>query len=335
MKKFCKLIFVSVFSIIVVFSFSSYISAQQGQPIIIKVATVQPEEQSEGKFAIKFKELVEEKTNGAAKVEIYFRSQLGSQKDYLEGLRLGTLEVTWVTPGFFSSYESILNILELPYLFTTREHTFWMVNGPLENFIREKVEKHGFKLLAFFEVGYRQITNNVRPIYSPEDLKGLKIRVPQAKISVDSLTAMGANATPLSGSELYLALQQGIFDGQENPCGQIYYNKWYEVQKYLSKTNHLYMIHMVLYSDKLWKQLPEEIQLKIEEAAQEAAVYEVKIAAEEDAYAERALKELGMIINDANIDLFKESVKPLYKQYIEEFGPEAERIINLIQMTQF
>lgn len=335
MKKFFKLIFLAFLFIFLVSSFSSFTFAQKNEPIIIKVALVQPEEQSEGKFATKFKELVEEKTNGAAKVEIYFRSQLGTQKDYLEGLRLGTLEVTWVTPGFFSSYEPILNIFELPYLWKSREQALWMFNGPLKKMIQERVEKDGVKLLTFFEVGFREITNNVRPIYTPEDLKGLKIRVPQAKISVDSLTAMGANASPLSGSELYLALQQGIFDGQENPYGQIYFNKWYEVQKYLSKTNHLYMVHMVLYSEKLWNQLSKDIQDKIEDAAQEAAVYEVKVAVDEEASSEIALKKVGMEINEVDVALFKEAVKPLYQKYIDEYGPEAEKAINMIQMSQF
>lgn len=335
MKRFFKLIFLLFLFTSLVLSFSAFTFAQKNEPITIKVALVQPEEQSEGKFAIKLKELVEEKTNGAVKVENYFRSQLGGQKDYIEGLRMGTLEVSWVTIGFFSSYEPILNIFELPYLYTSREHAFWMVNGPLKKMIKERVEKHGVKLLAFFEVGTRHITNNVRPIYTPEDLKGLKIRVPQAKVNIDSLTALGANATPLSGSELYLALKQGIFDGQENPMGQIYFNKWYEVQKYVSKTGHMFLMHMVLYSEKLWNQLPKDIQEKIEDAVQEAAIYVIKVAVDEDVSSEIALKEKGMKINEVDVAPFREAVKPLYQRYIDEYGPEAEKAINLIQMTQF
>ena len=335
MKKFIKLISVLFLSIFLVTSFSLFAFAAEDEPIIIKVATVQPPEQSEGLFAIKFKELVEEKTDGAAKVEIYFRSELGGQKDYIEGLRMGTLEVSWVTIGFFSSYEPMLNIFELPFLYTSREHAFWMVNGPLNEMIKERVEKHGVKLLTFFEVGSRHITNNVRPIYTPEDLRGLKIRVPQSQVNIDSLNALGANASPLSGSELYLALKQGIFDGQENPSGQVYFNKWYEVQKYLSKTGHMFLMHMVLYSEKLWNQLPKEIQEKIEDAAQEAAIYEIAIAAGEEASSEVALIKEGMEINEVDVAPFKEAVKPLYQSYINKYGPEAEKAINIIKMSQF
>ncbi|MDD5688883.1 MAG: TRAP transporter substrate-binding protein [Caldisericia bacterium] len=333
MKGKLKIIFLFFLMFFLLLSFSLVTFAQKYGPI--KVALGQSEEHSEGKFALKFKELVEEKTNGEVTVEVYPRGQLGSQRDFIEGLRMGTLEVSWVTIGFFSVYEPILNIFELPYLYSSREHAFWMVNGPLEKMIRERVEKHGVKLLAFFEAGPRNITNNVRPIFTPEDLKGLKIRVPESKVNIDSFTILGANPVPLSFSELYLALQQGVFDGQENPYGIIYTNKFWEVQKYLSKTNHMFLMHMVMYSEKLWNQLPQDIQEKIEEAAQEAAVYEIKVAADEEKSLEGVLKEKGMEINEVDITAFREAVKPLYQKYIAEYGPEAEKAISLIQMSQF
>ena len=333
MKRVLKFTFLMLLLTFLVLSFSLSVFAQKYGPI--KVALLHSEEHSEGKFAIKFKELVEEKTKGDVKVENYFRGVLGSQKDFVEGLRMGTLEVSWVTIGFFSSYEPILNIFELPYLYSSREHAFWMVNGPLEKMIKERVEKHGVNLLAFFEAGRRNITNNVRPIYTPEDLKGLKLRVPESKVNIDTLTALGANAVPFSWSEVYLALQQGLFDGQENPFGVIYATKVYEVQKYLSKTGHMFLMHMVLYSEKLWNQLPEDIQEKIEEAAQEAAVYEIKVAADEENSLESVLKEKGMEVNEVDVDAFRKVAKPLYQKYIDEYGPEAEEAIKLIQMAQF
>ncbi|GAI67928.1 unnamed protein product, partial [marine sediment metagenome] len=123
--------------------------------------------------------------------------------------------------------------------------------------------------------------------------------------------------------------------GQENPFGNIYANKIYEVQKYLSKTGHMFLIHMVLYSEKLWKQLPEDIQEKIEEVAQEAAIYEIIAAADEENNLESVLKEKGMKINEVDVDAFRKAAKPLYQKYIDEYGPEAEKAINLIQMAQF
>jgi len=331
-KRVFKIMFLLVLCIFLVSSFSSFVFAQKTGPIIIKVALGESPEHPEGKFAMKFKELVEEKTNGAVEVEPYFIGELGSQRDYIEGLRMGTLELSWVTIAFFSSYEPILNIFELPYLFKSRELAFWMVNGPFKKMIQDRVEKHGVKLLGFFEAGYRHVTNSVRPINTPEDLKGLKIRVPQSKANIDALNVMGASASPLSFEELYLALQQGVFDGQENPYGDIYFNKFYEVQKYLSNTGHIFMMHMVLYSEKLWDQLPKDIQEKIEEAVQETAVYEINIVkGQEEVTLADALREKGIKINDVDIAAFQEVVKPLYQEYIDEYGPEAEKVISTIK----
>lgn len=313
-------------------SLSIPIFAQTYGPI--KVALVHGEEHSEGKFAIKFKELVEEKSDGDIKVEIYFRGVLGGQRDYIEGLRMGTLELSWATIGFLSSYSPILNIFELPYLFSSREHAFWMVNGPLKTMISEQVEKHGLKLLTFIEAGQRHITNNIKPIYTPEDLKGIKVRVPESKVNIEALTALGASASPLAWPEVYLALQQGVFDGQENPFSVIYDDSLWEVQKYLSKTGHMFLMFMIMYSETLWNQLPVDIQKIIEESALEAAVYQIKAAKDESNILESVLIEKGMIVNEADIDAFREAAKPLYQKYIDEYGPEAEKAISLIQMVQ-
>lgn len=139
-----------------------------------------------------------------------------------------------VTIGFFSSYEPFLNIFELPFLFRGREHAFKLAEGPLNSTIKDCVEKHGVKILSYWEAGSRHITNNVRPIFTPTDLKGLKIRVPPAKINIDTFKTFGANAAPLAFPKVYLALQQGMFDGQENPFSNIHASKFYEVQKYIS-----------------------------------------------------------------------------------------------------
>jgi len=302
--------------------------------IIMKIPTVTADTHPENVGCRKFEELLEKRVRDKVDVQVYSRGQLGSQKDFVEGLRMGTLEITMVTIGFFSSYEPFLNIYELPFLFKNREHAFKLVEGPLNSPIKDRVEKHGVKILSYWEAGSRHITNNVRPIYTPADLKGLKIRVPQAKINIDTFKAFGANAGPLPFPEVYLALQQGMFDGQENPFSNIHASKLYEVQKYLSLSGHQFLIHMLMYSTRLWNNVPKDIQKAVEEVAQQAAVFQRQVVAEDDAKLLAALKEKGMKVNEVDREAFQKAAEPLYQQYIKEYGPEAEKIINMIRSAK-
>lgn len=307
-------------------------NAAAANKVIIKCATGTADSHPENAGLRKFKELVEQRSKGKAEVQIYSGGQLGSQKDFVEGLRLGTLEVTMVTIGFFSSYDPALNIYELPYLFENREHAFKMVESKfLNNKIKARVEKNGVKILSYFEAGSRHITNNVKPIVTPADLKGLKIRVPGAQINIDTFKAFGANAAPLAFTELYLALQQNMFDGQENPLSNIYASKFYEVQKYLSLSEHQFLIHMVMYSGKLWDKLPKDIQKIVAKSAQEAAVYQRQVVADEDAKLIAVLKEKGMAVNEVNKAAFRKLAEPLTQQYIDKYGSEASEVINYIR----
>ena len=222
----------------------------------------------------------------------------------------------------------------MPYLFTGREQAFKLVEGPLNKTIKERVEKNGVKILAFWEAGTRHITNNVRPIYTPADLKGLKIRVPQAQINIDTFKAFGANPVPMAFTELYLGLQQGVVDGQENPLSNIYASKFYEVQKYLSLSGHQFLIHMLMYSAKLWDKLPKDIQKVVLKCAQEAAVYQRQAVAYDDSRLKAELADKGMKINEVDLAAFKAAAEPLYEQYIKTYGPEAEKIINLIKSSK-
>jgi tripartite ATP-independent transporter DctP family solute receptor len=299
--------------------------------IIMKIATGTADNHPENIGCKKFEELLEKRTGDKVDVQLYSRGQLGSQKDYVEGLRMGTLEITMVTIGFFSSYEPFLNIFELPFLFRDRDHAFKLVEGPLNNIIKDRVEKHGVKILSYWEAGTRHITNNVRPIYTPADLKGLKIRVPPAKINIDTFKAFGANAAPLAFTEVYLALQQKMFDGQENPLSNIYASKFYEVQKYLSLSGHQFLIHMFMYSKKLWNNVPKDIQKLVEEVAQESAVFQRQVVADDDSKLLAVLKEKGMKVNEVDREAFRKAAEPLYQQYIKEYGEEAEKIINMIR----
>ena len=332
MKKFISFLlmvslFVFVFAVMAVPSFAA-------DKIVIKIATGTASDHPENVGCRYFEKLVEERTDGKVDVQLYDQGQLGAHKDYLEGLRMGTIEITMVGIGELSAYEPILGLFDLPYLYDSPDQAYRAVEGPLFEKLKGLTDKHDFKILAFWEAGTRHITNNVRPINTPEDLKGLKIRVPTAKVSVDTFNTFGANASPLAFTELYMALQQGVYDGQENPLSNIYASKFYEVQHYLSLTGHQFLIHVFMYSNKLWDKLPEDIQKVVQEAAKEAALYQRYVVHEEDANLLAVLKEKGMEVNKADADAFREAAKPLYDKYIEEYGSEAKEIIDTIRATK-
>jgi tripartite ATP-independent transporter DctP family solute receptor len=309
-------------------------AAQAATKTVIKIGTVVAPDHPENIGARKIKELVEKKAGDRLEVQVFTDSQIGDQRTMVENLRNGVQEITWVTVGFFGSYEPILNVIESGYLFRDSQHSYKVFDGPMGDEVRALVEKHGVKLIGYYEAGMRHITNNVRPIRNPEDLKGLKIRTPQAKYHMNTLKYMGANPVAMSFGELYTAMQQKVVDGQENPLSNIYNAKFYEVNKYLSLTGHLHLTHMVMYSAKLWDKLPADLQKVVRDSVIESQGAERKAVRDDD---ERLLKELkakGMQVNEADREAFKKTVMPLREEAYKEFGPKAREWVDRIEAAK-
>jgi TRAP-type transport system periplasmic protein len=302
--------------------------------IIVRVATGTAPDHPENVGANKFKEILEKKSNGQIEVRVHPAGQLGSQRDFVEALRSGTLEVTMVTLGFYSAYDPLLNIFELPYLFRDRDHAYRVVDGPIGTQIKDRVNKKGVHVMAFWEAGLRYVTNNVRPIIKPDDLKGLKIRVPESKVNIDTFRTFGANPAPLPFTEVYMALKQGVFDGQENPPSNIFRSKLYEAQKYLSLTGHQFLVHMFMYSGQLWDKLPADLQKVVGASAVEAGKFQRDYTWGEDTKLVTALKEVGMQVNSVDQKAFIEKAKPLYGEYAKLYGDDAKTFIDRIQATK-
>lgn len=308
--------------------------AQAASKTVIKIGTAVAPDHPENIGARKIKELVEKKAGDRLEVQVFTDNQLGDQRTMVENLRLGTQEITWVTVGFFGSYEPILNVFESGYLFRDSWHSYHVFDGPIGHEVRALVEKHGVRLLGFYEAGLRHLTNNVRPVHNPEEMKGLKIRTPQAKYHFNTLKYMGANPVAMSFGELYTALQQKVVDGQENPLSNIYKAKFYEVQKYLSLTGHLHLTHMVMYSAKLWQKLPAGLQKIVRESVVESQATQRKAVRDDDAKLLGALKEKGMQVNEADRAAFRKAVLPLREEAVREFGPKAKDFIERIEATK-
>ncbi len=278
-----------------------------------------------------FKELLEKKSGGDFKVEIFPNSQLGSEAEMAEMCKLGTMQA--VMFGRFESMGMELYTPALPFIFKDYDHVNRVLSGPIGDYIASFTEDNGLKLLGWAHSGFRQITNNVRPIKSPADLKGLKMRTPPLENILQTMQSFGANATPIAYSELYMALKTGVVDGQENPWVNVVSEKMYEVQKYATEVNYIYMPGPFCAGLDWWESLSEEDQRMVGEAAAVATKYTNYITeSSNEAYKQKCIDE-GMEIyepTDAERQAFIGMVQPVYDYFIEQ-GASTQRLIELIQ----
>ncbi|SDX32723.1 sialic acid TRAP transporter substrate-binding protein SiaP [Litoreibacter albidus] len=304
------------------------------QDVTIKVGTVVSGDHPENVGAHEFERLVEERSNGEIDVRVFSDAQLGNQREMVEQLRSGTLEVTWVTTGFFGSWEPVLGTLEIGYIFDDREHAFRAFEGPLGERVAELVEPQGVELLGFYEAGMRHLTNSQRAIEGPEDIAGLKIRTPRATYHLRTLELMGANATPMAFNELYTAMEQGVVDGQENPLSNIYNAAFYEVNDHLALTGHLHLTHMVMYSADLWEGLSPEHQEIVRQAVLDSAQVQRAKVAEDDANLLAELESKGMQVTRPDREVLAAAVAPLRNDAVAEFGEGAQEILDMIDAAR-
>lgn len=273
--------------------------------------------------AEQFKKLVEEKSGGELKVNIFPQAQLGGERDLAEGVRMGTVEISSVAAGNLAGFVPELQVFGVPFLFRTREQVYTVLDGPVGKDLADIMLAKGFLNLSIWEVGFRNITNNVHPVKTPEDMKGLKIRVQESKIWIEFMKRLGAIPSPIPFGELYTALQQKVVDGQENPVATIYSMKFYEVQKYLSLTGHTYEPALVIANPKWFNGLDPKHQAIIREAAAEAAVYQRKTLAEKDKERFEIIKKAGVEVEEnPDKEAFAKATADLYK-VLSDSVPEA------------
>lgn len=222
----------------------------------------------------KFGEILAAKLPGKYTVQVYANSQLGDDVRATEAVRMGTLEMVTTSASPLTGLVPEFNVFDLPFIVPNTKAADAIFDGPIGARLAADLEKKGLKLLCYYENGFRQLTNSVREVKTPADLKGLKIRTMQNPIHLEAFRAMGANPTPMPFSEVFTAMQQKTIDGQENPIPTIWLSKFYEVQKYISLTGHVYGPQIMLINKKLWDSFPAADQKIIAEAAKETAVYQ-------------------------------------------------------------
>lgn len=265
------------------------------------------------------------------KIEVLDGAQLGGERDYIEGMMLGSIQMAQVSTAPVSGFIPEFDLFSLPYLIRDTEHFKAVVSGPIGKEFSSLAEARGIKILAWFDNGYRNVFNKVRPVVTPEDLDGLKIRVMESPLMVNTVNAMGGSATPMSYSELYTALEQGVLDGGENAAGNVLNDRFYEVSGFFSMTEHFRPPGIVAISMATWNGLSEEQQAMMVEEAAALQDYEIELNAKVADEAVAELKAKGMKVNQADTAAFRERMGPVYEDFIAKYGPE---VLEAVQNTK-
>lgn len=305
-------------------------STASADATVIQLGTTVNEQDSFQVAAEKFAELVEERTNGAYKIEIYPNGTLGGERDMLESMQIGTLDMGIITSGPFINFSDAMGVLDMPYLFANNEQAYAVLDGEIGRELLDTLEDSGLKGLAYAERGFRNLTNSKKPIQTAADLSGLKIRIMENDVYTASFEAMGVSPDPMAWADALTALQQGTVDGQENPINVIYSYSLWESQKYVTLDRHSYSTAIITMSAELFNSLDAETQQIFLDAAQEAAEYERAWVADQESEQLQAMKDNGMeVVEDPDLDSFKEAVQPVYDQYTQ-YADYVSRIQEVI-----
>lgn len=295
----------------------------QAQPRIIKFANQNAKGHPIVMGMEKFAEIVEARSGGKLKVNIYPGGALGSDQANVSALQGGTLEMAAMNSGILASVVKDFAIYDFPFLFANPKEADAIVDGPLGHSLHTKLEDKGMVGLAYYELGFRNITNSKRPIAKVDDIAGLKLRVIPNPINVDWVSALGANPTPLPFPELYAALEQKAVDGQENPVATIQGAKLFEVQKFMTLTNHQYNPQSVLVSKKFWDSLSAEEKKVLQDAANESAKYQREQSRAAAAGILDSLKKSGMQVTElpaTEVARLREKMKPVIAKHSASVG---------------
>lgn len=275
---------------------------------------------------------LERRSDGKLRLEIYPSQQLGTERQCLELLQIGSLDMTKVSVGVLENFAPKMKVLGLPYLFRDREHSFQVLDGPIGKMLLNDGIKYRLKGLGYYDAGSRSFYTKDKPINQPEDLKGLKIRVMESVTAMDMVNGLGGSPTPISWGELYTSLQQGVVDGAENNPPSFYLSRHYEVCKYYSLDEHTVLPDVLLAGTHLWDKLNEQERNWLNEAVNASVEYQRKLWRESEEEALAAVEKAGVTIITPDKTLFTKKLEGLLSQYKSD--PEIYKIIEDIQNTK-
>ena len=303
-------------------------SALANDKVVIKAAHAASTSNT-GHLAFEFlgKELAE-KTDGRITVEIFPNSQLGSERELVESIQLGNVDMTFVSSAVLGAFNKQFFALDIPFLFKDRAAVYRVLDGKIGQDLLASLSKVGIKGLGYWENGFRQLTNSKKAIQSPDDLKGMKMRTMENEVHIAAWKEEGANPAPLAFGELFTALQQGTFDAQEGPINLFYDMKFYEVQKFITKTNHVYSPWPVLINPDLYNRLSDGDKKILDEAVQKTTDYQRKLAQEADEKAVKAMTDVTIVeLTPEQLEAFSSRMGPVQDMVKKRVGPEIVEAI--------
>lgn len=280
-----------------------------------------------------FKRAVEAKSNGRIEVRMYPNRQLGDEKPLLEGLRFGTIDAGVIVNAVVSQIEPAFQINDLPFLYANEEQAYQVLDGKVGQQLAAKLETKGVIVLGYMEGGFRSMVNNVRPVSTPDDVKGVKYRVMQNPVYIDMFSSLGGTAVPMAWGETFMAVQQGTIDGLEMPVALVDAAKYFEVTKYLSLTNHTYSVANLLMSKRTMQKLPPDLQAAVREAAKEAVAEQRKTHRALAQEMVSVLEKKGMKVNAVQDPaVFRKAVLPIYEKYRGAIGSDVlDTVLAIVQ----
>lgn len=311
-------------------------SGVQAAEFTLKVGYVVPESYPHHIAAVDvLKPYIEKESGGKISVELYPNGQLGGDRQLCEAIQLGSVEMAFPSTTVLASFIPELQLLDLPYLFSSKEQVYKVLdqNGSIGKLLAEKARSQGMHLLGFGDIGFMSLTNSQHPIKKPEDTKGLKIRVMENPVYIDTAKAIGFNPTPMTFGEVYTALQQKVVDGQEQGVNVTRNMKFAEVQKYLSLTEEAFSTISIIASESFLDELPDDLRSVVIEGVRLFCQAQRKVNSEQEVSNLKELEEKGMVINglsDEERGLFVKATEPVRQKYAEKINPKLFEEIQLL-----
>ena len=301
-------------------------------PIVIKFSHVVANDTPKGKAAERFKELAEKATKGRVKIELYPNSTLYKDKEELEALQLGAVQMLAPSLAKFGPLGAReFEVFDLPYIFPSKDVLYRVTEGPIGKGLLKKLEPKGITGLAYWDNGFKVMSAN-KPLHVPTDMRGLKMRIQSSKVLDAQMRALGANPQVMAFSEVYQALQTGVVDGTENPPSNLYTQKMHEVQKHVTLTNHGYLGYAVIVNKKFWDGLPADIRSALDGAMKDTTKYANAIAQQENDKSLEEVRKSGKSIiyklNDKEQAEWRKAFLPVQKQMEDRIGKELISSVN-------
>ena len=276
-----------------------------------------------------FCEEVDKRTAGRYKCQQFPNSALGGEREMIEAVQLGTLDIVNTSTGPVGNFVPEVNIVDIPFLFRDYDHARKVMDGPIGDELRAKFPAKGLIALAWTENGFRHLTNSRRAINTPDDVKGLKVRTMQNKVHIQAFQSIGVQPTPMAFPELFTALQQGTVDGQENPIPVILSAKFAQVQKHLSLTGHVYSPALLITSPALWNKLSDADKKAFTEAGRAASAAQRKKVNDDEASGIDELRRAGMqVVTNVDGNAFRRAMTPVWAEFAKQYGAEAIKRIQ-------